>query len=314
MKSNWSWGSDPEFVFQKNGKICSAIGFLKGDKEKKTVIAPYEFYYDNVLGECTLPPTYSKVETVDNIRNCLQTFSKLIAPCELLIQASHKYDQQQLNHEDAFKVYCVAESCCYSMMEVERDEEIFHKTNLRSAGGHIHLGAPFLKKGYASWTTARLMDLFLGIPSVFLDQDPTSKRRKDIYGKAGRFRITDYGIEYRSLGNFWLASPRLVELIYDLSEFVLAFVESGLWKELWFIDEAKINDDKSWLDRKFDPAKCHQAKYNASLMRKAIDTCDKELAKEFMIFIKNFIPKEIYSRIETLSTCKFDFKKEWDIE
>lgn len=311
---NFTFGTDPEFMLIKDGKIKSAIGVLKGDKEKKTKIHPYEFYYDNVLAECTIPPSYSKEEAVRNICDCLHTFFKTVSPYELTIKSSHKYDQSELKHKDAFKVYCVPENCCYLMEEIDPDTEIFHKTNLRSAGGHIHLGAEFLKKGYNSWTAARLMDLFIGIPSVFLDVDPSSKKRKEIYGKAGRFRFTTYGIEYRSLSNFWLASPKLVELVYDISEIVLNIIQDEKWKDFWFIDEEKLNADDCWNDPKFDSAKCHQAKYNVIVMKKAIDTCNQSLAKEYMKYIEKYLPKRILSQIDSLSGQTFDLKKEWGIK
>jgi hypothetical protein len=310
---NFTFGCDPEFMLQKNGEICSAIGILKGDKENKLKVNNCEFYYDNVLGECTVPPASTKEEAISNIKNCLDTFFNVVSPYELIIKASHKYDQDQLRHKDALKVYCVSENCCYLMEEMEPDTRIFHKTNLRSAGGHIHLGADFLKKGYNSWTAARLMDLFAGIPSIFLDNDPSSKKRKEIYGKSGRFRFTSYGIEYRSLSNFWLASPKLVELFYDISETVLSIIETEKYKELWFIDEDKLKDNNMWSDPKFDSAKCHQAKYNVLVLKKAIDTCNKDLAKEYLDLIKKYLPKQTYSKIEELSGSEFDFKKEWNI-
>jgi hypothetical protein len=72
-----------------------------------------------------------------------------------------------------------------------------------------------------------LMDLFLGVPSIFMDTDKTAPRRRTLYGQAGRFRVKPYGMEYRSLSSFWLASPILVELIYDVSKFVLEQLEKA---------------------------------------------------------------------------------------
>ena len=36
----------------------------------------------------------------------------------------------------------------------------------------------------------KLLDIFLGIPSVIIDPD---KKRRKLYGKAGAFRLTKYG-------------------------------------------------------------------------------------------------------------------------
>ena len=40
----------------------------------------------------------------------------------------------------------------------------------------------------------------MGLPAV--RRDSQDKRRK-LYGQAGRFRPTSYGIEYRTLSNYW---------------------------------------------------------------------------------------------------------------
>ena len=41
-----------------------------------------------------------------------------------------------------------------------------------------------------SLALVKYMDVFLGIPSVVKDKD---KKRRSLYGKAGCFRLTDYG-------------------------------------------------------------------------------------------------------------------------
>lgn len=48
-------------------------------------------------------------------------------------------------------------------------------------------------------------------------------------------RPKDYGIEYRTLSNFWLASPRHVNLIHDLCGFVIGFMQKDddTHQELW---------------------------------------------------------------------------------
>lgn len=43
--------------------------------------------------------------------------------------------------------------------------------------------------------------MYLGLPSVL--KDPDTKRRS-LYGKAGCFRLTPYGLEYRVLSSYFL--------------------------------------------------------------------------------------------------------------
>jgi len=63
--------------------------------------------------------------------------------------------------------------------------------------------------------------LHLGIPSVHLDTDTL---RKSLYGKAGAFRPTSYGLEYRVLSNFWLKSEELTKWAYNGAHHAYAMV------------------------------------------------------------------------------------------
>lgn len=53
--------------------------------------------------------------------------------------------------------------------------------------------------------------MYLGIPSVIWDTDT---RRRELYGKAGCFRLTSYGFEYRVLSSFMMSSPVLLERVW----------------------------------------------------------------------------------------------------
>lgn len=71
--------------------------------------------------------------------------------------------------------------------------------------------------------TIPLMDLFCGIPSVLIDRSKDAKIRRMLYGKAGDFRKPNYGLEYRSLSNFWIKSPYLVSLFTGLARHAVLF-------------------------------------------------------------------------------------------
>lgn len=66
-------------------------------------------------------------------------------------------------------------------------------------------------------TLIPLLDLFVGIPSVLLDDPKQQRERRKVYGRAGEFRLTPYGIEYRVLSNFWSFSTMLTSYFYGLS-------------------------------------------------------------------------------------------------
>lgn len=312
----FSIGSDPEFVLMKNGKPISAIGIIPGTKEERHKIGKHEYYYDNVLAECAVQYGKTKEEFIDNLRDCFSKFVNLVKPYQLTVMAAVNFPRSELKHPDALKIGCDAEFCCYEITDIIPDEESFAKSNLRTAGGHIHLGSNFLKDDYNRYQVIRMLDLFLGIPSIYIDHDPTAPIRKKLYGKAGRFRYPDHGVEYRSLSNFWLISPKLVELIYDICEFVHEFVQDEKDKKYWRIDKEKIQDEKSWVDPDFDPAKCHHCiGYNLKEMRKSIDTMNKQLGTKFLDIIKEQMPQKLYKKIVQAMDCKqYDFLEEWGIK
>jgi hypothetical protein len=67
--------------------------------------------------------------------------------------------------------------------------------------------------------------MFLGLWSVINDPDT---RRRQLYGKAGAIRFKPYGIEYRTLSNFWLADPKLIEKVWDMTAFAIAQPDSKI--------------------------------------------------------------------------------------
>jgi hypothetical protein len=75
------------------------------------------------------------------------------------------------------------------------------------------------------------MDLFLGVPSVLIDSDVD---RRKLYGKAGCFRFTEFGVEYRVMSGYFLDNKDLTlwmfnqafEAINYLNEFGIEAIES----------------------------------------------------------------------------------------
>ena len=62
----------------------------------------------------------------------------------------------------------------------------------------------------------KFLDLLIMIPTMLLDNGPGAARRKEKYGKAGCFRPTPYGVEYRTPSCCWLRSPMTVSLVLGL--------------------------------------------------------------------------------------------------
>ena len=310
-------GSDPEFCLTKDGIFCSAIGVVKGDKHKPYKVGKNNYYYDNVMAECTVVPAETKADVIENFRNSFRRYAAMVKPHMLTIRASAEYPKSELKHKDALAIGCEPEFCAYTVQQIAPPEAKFIKGTLRSAGGQLHIGSPFIAGDpIRCIATIRMCDLFIGTMSIFLDKDPTSKKRKELYGKAGRFRAPEHGAEYRSLGNFWIASPDLVGFMFDMCLFIVDFVETGKYDKLWFFDKAKFEDDKSWEQEDFTPASCHTCiGYNADALRKSIDEMDKAAGTKFLELIRTMVPNDLYKQFEVMATKQkaYNLYEEWGL-
>jgi hypothetical protein len=304
-----TFGSDPEFILEKDGRCRSAIGIVQGSIENRIDLHGFEFYYDNVLAECAIKYGRTQNEVIENFRLCFQIYSDMVKPYKLLPQASEIFPDEELAHKDSRRVGCAKEFCAYEMKQKESPLDEISGGNLRSCGGHIHLGADILAgDGPEPILAIYMMDLFLGVPSLWLDKDKTSPRRREIYGKAGRYRPKPYGIEYRSLGNFWLQSPDCVRLIYDISMFCISFIEKGSAWDLWEFDIERFleTDDmaSAW--------KC--LAYDANLLREGINQSNKQMVKDHYNLAKELLPKNLSFEIEKFANQDFnDFYENWGL-
>ena len=301
----FSFGSDPEVFISSNGKIINAINVLP-NKENKISRGYTSIYYDNVLAEMQITPAYSASEAIHNIRTAFQMLQENIKDHEIKIESAHWLDNQDLLDKESRIVGCNSEFCAYTLEQIQPPEDVIKSTGFRTAGGHIHLGnSDLFQDSKGILNTVRMLDLFVAIPSVLLDQDITQKYRRKIYGHAGSHRIPEHGLEYRCLGNFWLKSPRLVELIYDLTAYTINFVGKEKNKLFWITDEE--------FDENVDQTTfCFG--YDANLLQTCINTCDRRKAEKFMHIVNCHLPKDLAYKIEDFSETNFDFYHEWGID
>ena len=297
-----TFGTDAEFMIRDGGKYRSAIGIVQGTNENRISLKGHEYYYDNVMAECAVKPSKNKKQTLKNITECLRLYSEMVDPFKLIAQASQEYPNSELTHPHAKIAGCEPDFCVYAMEMIDPPREKIRTGNLRTCGGHVHLGSKMLQAdGPEPIRVIQMADLFLGVSSLWLDADETSPARRRLYGQAGRYRVKAYGIEYRSLGNFWLKNRELVSWVYDTCMFIHSFVESGEASKLWDFDiEVLYNGGEqsdAWKCTAYDP---HRLKY-------AIDSSDKDAAKEYYDLAQSLMPSalkdELNRIIDSSLTC-----------
>jgi hypothetical protein len=232
MKGCFVAGADPELMLiSPDGNLISAIGLVPGTKEKPHKVSKGAIQRDNVLAEFNVAPARSSEEFEHNIREVLRELAKEVHPHRLMVMASANYPDEALESDEARIFGCDPDFDAWALAMNRMDGTAAFQ-NFRSAGGHLHIGkkkriAEMLDDDYGKVEVIKMCDVFLGIPSVVLDSDPSAADRRRLYGKSGSYRPKDYGVEYRSLGNFWLADPEKVRLIYQLADLAVSLTFEG---------------------------------------------------------------------------------------
>lgn len=197
-------GADPEVFFSSEQTPVSAIGLIGGSKhDPKSLGEGFAILEDNVAAEYNIPPASNIIDFSRYVERGLNHVIEHARKYKLGIsrRASYSFTSRELDNPQAQEFGCEPDFDAWTKSMNIKPEAT--DGNFRTCGGHIHVGGVEHLDPFA---VIRAMDLFLGVPSVFLDTD---KDRRQLYGKAGAFRPKDYGVEYRTLSNFWIFDPKL---------------------------------------------------------------------------------------------------------
>lgn len=294
MRGCYVAGADPELmVINAKGGLVSGIPLIAGTKEKPLKVPKGALQHDNVMVEANFEPAGSSEELEENVRTVLRELAKRLHPHRLLVRASADYPETALEHPEARVFGCDPDFDAWEESMNQIDSSLAHRP-LRSAGGHYHVGykdetREMLLDPYGKMEVVKSLDIFLGIPSLFLDPDPSAPLRRSLYGKAGAHRPKDYGVEYRALGNFWIRSPALVQVIYSLADTAVRLTSSGGYAKLI----------------KAIGAKEVVRVINSSEVKAAHSIFDSVL--------RPYIPNWVVRKIEELSGAELSLYKEWGI-
>lgn len=220
-------GSDPEFFLfsQKENKFISAIGTNNGTKDNPEPITDQGHFIqvDGSSIEFNIPPVNNSDNWIKELSFVTGYIKDTIAtPKGLIISnaATAMFTDDQLDCPEAWEIGCCPDITCWTM-EVNHPQGYY--SNLRASGGHISVGYDKSNEK-TSLELIRAMDLYLGVPSILLDKDTL---RRELYGKAGAFRFKEWGLEYRTLSNFWLFNKELMKWAFDNTIKACEFVNYG---------------------------------------------------------------------------------------
>lgn len=224
-------GSDMElFAKTKKGIHTALCGKIGGSKETPLQLEHlppgFMIQEDNVALEFNIPVCGSKTAFVEAFRIMRKETKEILMSMNLVqsTNSSVSFDTSELTHPNALIFGCEPDYDAWKMTENKKPTS--SNINLRTAGGHIHVGSKVdMVQG------VRNMDLCLGVPSVILDNTPESITRRELYGKAGAMRPKSYGWEYRTLSNFWMFKDSLVKWVYSATENACNMTEEVSQKE-----------------------------------------------------------------------------------
>jgi hypothetical protein len=224
MLNNVLLGADPEVFFEKDGEIISAEGMVGGTKHAPKEISEegHSIQEDNVMAEFNIPPSKDEQEFVYNVgfvRDYLETLAN-VQGAKLNFSASAELNPKYLRSKQAKTFGCMPD---YNYYLKDLNPAPKGTGKLRSCGGHIHIGYdnPNLTD---SENIVFAMDAILGLKSLFIDGDT---RRRSLYGKAGSFRFKPFGVEYRTLSNFWIQTDELISWAYKETMNAIELINSG---------------------------------------------------------------------------------------
>lgn len=202
-------GADPEvFLMDQTGKHFSAIGLIGADKwnplQIKDMPKGFTLQEDNVSLEYGIPPAASEDEFVLHILSVMEKSKEWTKGLSFSKLSCTIFDADQMKHPMAHVFGCEPDYDAWTGKE-NMTPQPPHEF-MRSAGGHVHV-----ETKQTPDYVARMMDLYLGVPSVLMDNG--TDRRK-MYGKRGSFRPKPYGLEYRVLSNFWIFDEKYIRWVW----------------------------------------------------------------------------------------------------
>lgn len=208
-------GSDPELFLMKDGKFVSAHGVIAGDKANPFRVDRGAVQVDGMAVEFNTDPAGTEGEFLTNVQVVMRTLEAMCKGYDVVAVPVADFGAEYIaaQPDEAKELGCDPDYNAYTGLEnVKPDVNL----PFRTASGHVHIGwgediPDDLQHRATCEAVSRQMDFFLGLPSLFYDNDT---RRREMYGKAGAFRPKSYGVEYRTLSNAWLKSEDLIKWVF----------------------------------------------------------------------------------------------------
>lgn len=241
-------GTDPEvFVVDSKNEVIPAWKFLPAKEQKirlgENYVQAYQtgLFFDGFQAEWTPPGKSCLQQLMEGVRGGMQEMllrAKAVDPlARFTLDNTIEIPKKMLEEtdEEHIRFRCSPSINIYGDAGEPVPEAREYK--YRFAGGHIHAGIGYKRTAPVIAEVIRALDAIVGVAGVSLAASFDTPERRRMYGRAGEFRLPKHGIEYRVLSNFWLASPAIAHLVFELNRFVVRLGMGGVWRAVWEYDE-----------------------------------------------------------------------------
>ena len=240
-------GCDPEVFAVTIKGVLPAYKFLPHKRDPITFrdgehqLGESSIFWDGLQAEMTTPADACIARIVDAVHYALKrirTAAIAAAPdARLTVENVVAYPK----HERLIAAKEHVELGCSPSRNVYGDAGRLVRDGralpVRFAGGHIHFGSSIALDKQEE--VVRALDAILGIWSVGAAASIDNPIRRKFYGLAGEYRPTKYGVEYRSLSNFWLCHPGIMSLTFEIARVVLSAIAENA-HYAWQVDEREV--------------------------------------------------------------------------
>lgn len=235
---NFTLGSDPEVAVRHkaSGNFICPHKLIGGTKRRPVPLGDEgnTIQLDGFAAELGIPPCHTREEFVHQHKAALRDLNRELGRSyEVVITPTANFSKKEIDNapEECKELGCDPDYNAYVSVKGEDGKvalPAFPETNprpsaegvlFRTFGGHVHVGwndTPGNEDTPEHIEACRLltvaMDYYLGAVSTICDPDA---KRRELYGKAGAFRPKPYGMEYRSMSNWWLRDDETVGWVYD---------------------------------------------------------------------------------------------------
>lgn len=220
LMSGMTIGADPElFIINTDtGEFVCPDGLVPGTKEEPFKVDGGAVQQDGFAAEFNIDPCDNYSDFSERIRGVRNQLKKMLPKNMDLVAVPTAEFTQDVWDKASDQTKMLGCSPDYNAWSLNVNPAPKAPDKVRCAGGHLHFGwtddADVTDKEYfkSSVDLVRQLDWYLGAWSVNHDNDKT---RREMYGKAGAMRFKPYGVEYRTLSNFWLDKPTYLVLTWN---------------------------------------------------------------------------------------------------